>query len=496
MKIFSAEQIRAWDAHTIAQEPIASINLMERAAAACVDWLGQNMPTARSFYVFCGKGNNGGDGLAMARLLAQRQKKVKVWVLETGRAGSPDWQVNYKRLMDDGLGVQVVASASDMPTIPAGTVVVDALFGTGLRGPLEGLAAECIAQLNRSGATVVAIDLPSGLLADMATPGHIVAKASYTLSFQQPKLAFLIAENNACCGEVQVLDIGLLRPFAADTPSQYHWVDRALAKSLYRPRSPFSHKGSYGHAALVAGSYGMMGAAVLAARGCLRSGAGKLTCYAPSCGYGILQTAVPEAMCQTFGQERLEAVVLQAAYNSVGIGPGIGAGHGGLLASVLQNFRGPLVLDADALNCMAADKALLALLPPGTILTPHPKEMERLFGPVANGFERLQQALEQARQRNIYIILKGHYTFTATPEGLGYFNSTGNAGMATAGSGDVLTGCITGLLAQGYPPKEACLLGVYLHGRAGDIAAEQLSQEAMIAGDIAERLGQAFKEVG
>jgi ADP-dependent NAD(P)H-hydrate dehydratase / NAD(P)H-hydrate epimerase len=357
------------------------------------------------------------------------------------------------------------------------------------------LAAEWVKNLNASGAPVVSIDLPSGLLADAPTPGDAVVRAAYTLSFQQPKIALLMPENSGYCGRVQVLDIGLHQAFANDTPSKYHWVGQAMAKGLYRPRLPFSHKGTYGHAALVVGSDGMMGAAVLAARGCLRSGAGKLTCYVPACGGAILPATVPEAMYQTVGQNSLAAVVLQGAYNSLGIGPGIGPVQGNWLMAVLRQHSGPLVLDADALNCLAAHPSLLSQLPPGTILTPHPKELERLFGPVSNGFLRVEQVLEQAQRLQIYIVLKGHHTFTATPTGQGFFNSTGNAGMATAGSGDVLTGCLTGLLAQGYPPEAACLLGVYLHGRAGDIAAEQLSQEALLAGDIVTGLGQAFKEL-
>jgi len=227
----------------------------------------------------------------------------------------------------------------------------------------------------------------------------------------------------------------------------------------------------------------------------LRSGAGKLTCYIPKCGYEILQTAVPEAMCVVAGDDHILTARGIEKFDAIGIGPGIGVQetHIALLKNIFSNYTKPLLVDADALNTLVLDTTLLASIPPRSILTPHPKEFDRLFGKTGNDFERLQLALQKSKAYTIYIVLKGHYTFISTPEGRGFFNSTGNPGMATAGSGDVLSGIITGLLASGYTALQACLLGTYLHGFAGDLATARFSEEAIVAGDITDFLGDSFK---
>jgi hydroxyethylthiazole kinase-like uncharacterized protein yjeF len=497
MYIFSATDIRAWDEYTILHEPIASIDLMERASLACYQWLLKYRNTEAGFVIFCGKGNNGGDGLAIARLLAASDHTVTVYILEFGHKGTDDFQTNLARLHGSNATIKFISSEEGIPVLMAGDIVIDALLGSGLNRPLEGLTASVVKHINQSSLEVVAIDIPSGLMVDSSSAGNTVITATHTLSFQCYKPAFLVAENAPFIGDLYILDIGLHPAFPDKHPPAYRWIDKSLVQSIIKPRKPFSHKGSYGHAAIVAGSQGMMGAATLSAKACLRSGAGKLTMHIPAVGYTIMQIAVPEAMTYTAGKEYVELAVDMDKYDVIGVGPGLGqyATHKPLLESIFQQCRHALVLDADALNVLAQHQQLLEQLPPDTILTPHPKEFERLFGKAANDFERIQLALKKAAAFKIVIVLKGRYTLVATPEGLAYFNSTGNPGMATGGSGDVLTGIITGLAAQGYTAAQSAIAGVYLHGLAGDLAVSYSSQESLIASDISDYLGDAFQQV-
>ena len=504
MKIFSAAQIKQWDAFTIENEPIVSIELMERAATACFNWIiGKNLGSFH-FHIFCGKGNNGGDGLAIARMLIEHKCLVTVYILEFGNIGSNDFQINLAKLHECTTDIHFIQSADFFPSIDKTDIIIDALYGIGLNKPLEGISAAIVNHINNSGATKISIDLPSGLFADKSSKGNTIIQASHTLSFQNYKLTFLLPENVDYCGEVHLLHIGLHPSFEENEKADFELIDEATIKMIYKPRQKFAHKGSYGYAALFCGSKGMMGAAVLSSLACLRSGVGKLTAHIPQCGYDILQTAVPEAMAFIAGEEYILSAEGINKYQAVGIGPGIAIhpSHKKLLAEIFETVKAPIVIDADALNIIAENKELLSLIPPQSIITPHPKEFEKLFGKTENAclpdrqdFERLALAQKKSKELNIYIILKGHYSFISTPDDRCYFNSTGNAGMATAGSGDVLTGIITGLLAQGYSPLESCLFGVYLHGLAGDFAAAQFSQEAMIAGDIINCLGEAFKQI-
>lgn len=495
MKIFSAAQIKQWDAFTIKNEPVASIDLTERAATACCKWLiGKNFGKFH-FRIFCGKGNNGGDGLAIARILIAHECLVTVYILEFGIIGSLDFQANLARLHESSTDIHFMQSPDFFPAINTDDIIIDALYGTGLNKPTDGISAALINHINSIAAIKISIDLPSGLFADKSSKGNAIVRANHTLSFQNYKLAFLLAENEDYFGEVHLLHIGLHPAYEANETAIFELADEALIKSIYKPRSKFAHKGNYGHAALLCGSKGMVGAAVLSSRASLRSGVGKLTAYIPECGYNILQTAVPEAIVYVSGEEYLSSVTDIEQFNTVGIGPGIGMhpSHKKLLAAIFEKVKKPMVIDADALNVLAADKELLNLIPAQSIITPHPKEFERLFGKTENDFERLELAETRSKQLNIFIVLKGHFSFISTPQGKSYFNSTGNAGMATGGSGDVLTGILTGLLAQGYSPLQATLFGVYLHGLAGDIAAAELSQEAMVASDIIKYLPGAFK---
>lgn len=499
MKILKADQIRSWDQYTIEHEPIASIDLMERAATKCFEWLDDNGWFVHSFAVFCGKGNNGGDGLAIARMLATAGCKVSVYILEFGHRGTEDFQTNLAKLhLYPSVDIHFIQDENNFHSLAKDTVVIDALFGSGLTRPPDGITSSLIDHINNSRCTIIAIDVPSGMSVDQSSKGNKIVKASYTLSFQCYKLAFLVAENAVFIGEVSILDIGLLPEFLSSLDTNFELIDRPIIRSIYKPRNRFAHKGNFGHAMIIAGSYGKIGAAVLAAKACLRSGVGLLTCFIPKCGYEILQTAVSEAMVMTDANSsiitKIDDDVLK--YDSIGIGPGLGTASEtrDAVKELLSVYKKPIVLDADALNGLSMEKKLPSL-PTSSILTPHPKEFERLFGESKNDFERIERALENAKLLNCLIVLKGHHSFIATPSGKGYFNNTGNAGMATAGSGDVLTGMTTSLLAQGYTSEDASILAVYLHGLAGDIAAKEFSQEAMIACDIIDSIGKAFKQL-
>ena len=407
------------------------------------------------------------------------------------------FRTNLARLHQyPGISIRFIQTEENFHALTSDDIIIDALFGSGLNRGLEGVTANLVQHINNSGCTIISIDIPSGLFTDKSSKGQAVIKANHTLSFQCYKLAFLMAENSTFVGELHILDIGLHPDFYPTVSSKYELTDAALIRSIYKPRNKFGHKGNFGHALIVAGSYGKIGAAVLSARACLRSGAGLLSCHIPKCGYDIMQTALPEAMVMTDFNSSFNTKLDDdpAKYEAIGIGPGIGTASETkmMLREILGSCKRPLVLDADALNIIASQKDLLKFIPAGSILTPHPKEFERLFGETENEFERIELALQKAKELNLVIVVKGHHTLIATPNGKAFFNSTGNAGMATAGSGDALTGILTGLLAQGYVSVEAAILGVFIHGLAGDIAAKKISMEAMIAGDIIDCLPEAF----
>ena len=507
MKILSAAQTRQLDQATIQEQGITSAELMERAAQALLRWFGHEYgnhnPTET--LLLCGPGNNGGDGLALARLLHEAGFGVRVALLPAEKQ-SADWQHNRQRLP---AVVPVTDLAEDqLPEITADSVVVDALFGTGLSRPLTGLAAAVVQHLNQAQARVVAIDLPSGLFADAPQPADSpVVRARHTVGFGLPKLAFLLPQNAEFVGQWQVEDIGLSTGFVADTATPWHYTDAAAVAGVLPTRPKFSHKGTFGHALLLAGSRGKMGAAVLAAGACLRGGVGLLTAQVPGCGYDIFQISQPEAMCLPDPRVAfLSKLPKLEAYQAAGIGPGLGQEEAtrAVLRKLLKNAAKPtskrpgplpLVIDADALNLLGQHRALLRLLPENTVLTPHPKEFERLTERARDDYHRLDLLRDFARQHRCLVVLKGAYTCLATPTGELHFNSTGNAGMATGGSGDVLTGLLLALRAHAQLPAfEAARLGVYAHGRAGDLAAQETGQAGLVAGDIVRHIGPALKE--
>jgi NAD(P)H-hydrate epimerase len=472
---------------------------MERAATACVSWIGSRFAGDTVFIILCGIGNNGGDGLAITRLLHQQGYIAKAFLLQIKPELSEDCGRNLQLLqkIDDNL-VQILQPGTFITDIPQHIVVIDAILGTGLNREPDDWVRSFIVHINEIPNRKLAIDIPSGMPADMIPehPEHIL-RVNDTLSFQFYKRSFLHAETGKACGALHILDIDLNDTFIKATHSSYCIIDELLAGGIYKKRMPFSHKGTYGTAFIVAGSYGMMGAASLTVKAACRAGAGKVKVLIPECGYNILQTSVPEAMCVTQGDKHLGRICEWEGAQAIGIGPGIGTRNetARALADFIEKCKQPIVLDADALNILSAQPELLHKLPTHSILTPHPKEFEKLFGPTGNSMQMLELARTKAMKFNIYIVLKGRYTAIVSPDGECRYNVTGNPGMATGGSGDVLTGIITGLLAQGYEPFDAATLGVYIHGLAGDKAAEDISEYSLIAGDIILSLGKAFKEV-
>ncbi|RDC66018.1 NAD(P)H-hydrate dehydratase [Adhaeribacter pallidiroseus] len=500
MKILTAAQTRLADAYTAEQENITSLELMERAVKAFLAWFEDKFTskTGRPVLIFCGPGNNGGDGLAIARLLHQHNYNVQVFILSTNGSYAPDFKANLNRLPEE-IVRKHLQQASDFPEIPANALVLDTLFGTGLNRPLSGFITDLVQYINQSLATVIAVDMPTGLFADAPNaPEDIIIEADFTLSFELPKLAFLLPSKALYVGEWTVVPIGLSVKFISQAPSSYFYISPDVAAAILKPRPKYGHKGSFGHALLISGSYGKMGATVLSSRACLRSGVGLLTVYCPSAGYFILQTAVPEAMTVTDPKEQYTSQLPDiSTYNAIGIGPGLGkasATHQ-LVKQLLETTKAPLVIDADALNIISEDENLKKSIPPDSILTPHPKEFERLAGIAQNDYHRLELLKEFCQEHSCYVVLKGAHTCIGTPVGTFYFNSTGNPGMATGGTGDVLTGIITALVAQHYSPLESCIVGVYLHGLAGDLVKAEIGEQALLASDMVSYLGKAFLEV-
>ncbi len=496
IKILNSNQIKEWDQFTIEHEPIASINLMERACHAFVTWFVERFDAGNKIGIVCGTGNNGGDGLGIARLLNDWNYPVKVWIVRGSVIETNDFSANLKKL-DSKISVSEITTDADCELFADRTILIDAIIGSGLNRPPEGIYAKVIDCLNRSPKVKIAIDVPSGLLIDQPSSGTIL-KANHTVTFQVPKLAFLQPENYQIAGEWHVVDIGLHKKYVREIESDNSLTTLKSVKKILKPRSRFDHKGKFGHALLIAGSTGKMGACILAARSALRSGLGLLTAHVPQSGYTIIQTAVPEAMA-TVDQspDFFSGREIENFYTTIGIGPGLGQAPETVnaLEYLLTSFKKPIVLDADALNILSANPKLLTLIPKGSILTPHPGEFERLVGTWSNDFDKLEKLKDFAVRIQSVVILKGAYTVIATPDKKLIFNATGNPGMATGGSGDVLTGILTGLLAQSYSATDAAIIGAYLHGLAGDLAVREKGQNSLIAGDIIDFLPAAFKKI-
>lgn len=502
MKILSATQTREADLYTIQNEPVSSVNLMERASRLCSDWLLKKFDEQHAFLVVCGNGNNGGDGLCIARQLVEAGRRVEVKIIRPAKDDSADFLHNLDRLKQSKIPVDDFSASFSLRNnlSTQKIVLIDAIFGSGLSREASGLAGEAIAAMNNAPFTRVAIDVPSGLFCDDNSSNSLehVVRADYTLTFQAPKLAFMFAENAAYVGEFHILDIGLHPSFLADAQTHFHFVTHKGVNQIIGERSKFAHKGTYGHALIVAGSEGKTGAAVLCARAALRAGAGLVTAFVPKVSRDVMQEAVPEVMTISADEEKFIGGRIPAGkYNAIGVGPGLGTAREteNSLKILVGEQQLAMVWDADALNILADNKTWYSFLSPQTILTPHPGEFDRLTHKHSSGFDRMKSQQEFATKYNVIVVLKGAHTSIALPDGTVYFNSTGNPGMATGGSGDVLTGIITSLLAQGYSPVHASVAGVYLHGLAGDIAASVRGMHSLIAGDIIENLGGAYQMI-
>jgi NAD(P)H-hydrate epimerase len=505
MFILTAPQIRECEQFTMQMLDISALQLMENAATAFTDEFLHIADDLKidEVVICCGHGNNGGDGLAIARLLTQKEFKVKVVLCDNEQfSRSPLFEKNLERLLSINRQTLSIINKIKEHTLNAfseRTVILDAIFGIGLNRPVSGHYAKVIELINNSEFPVIAVDIPSGLFADKPTPVHAPIVQSFsTFTMQYMKPALLLPEIYHCCGNVKVIETGMLIPAYFDSNTLDTIPTIFELHSILRQPSKFDHKGSNGHGLLIAGSSMMPGAAFLATKAALRSGIGKITAHVPQKVAPMVPVAIPEAIVQSDKNEDIFTGVDFTQLNNINaiaIGCGLSTASESVngFKDLLSMISNPLILDADALNMLAQHQVWLHDIPPGSILTPHPKEFERLAGKAENGFERLDLLRAFAKKYQVIVILKGANTAIALPAGKICFCSTGNPGMATAGSGDVLTGILLALLAKGYPPLHAALLGTFLHGLAGDLAIKNgQSYESLIASDITEHLGAAY----
>ncbi|APG59627.1 bifunctional ADP-dependent NAD(P)H-hydrate dehydratase/NAD(P)H-hydrate epimerase [Christiangramia salexigens] len=497
MRILTAEQLSEADKISIKKQQISSEELMEKAASLVFKEIHNRLQTAQiPIKIFCGIGNNGGDGLVVARLLMEQAYSVEVFIVNYSDKRSEDFLSNFQKLKNlDRVRPVLINSETDFPEIKSGDFIIDAIFGIGLNRPAEGWVAKLIDRLNESGAFKLSIDMPSGLFSDKPTdPDSSIIHADFTLSFQTPKMSFFLPESMDYVGDFQILDIGLDKEYLAKLKPQAVLVSKGIAQSLYKPRRKNSHKGDYGHLLISGGSYGKMGSVNLTATAALRTGCGLCTLYIPRCGYEILQTNLPEAMVLT-GDDQDFLSGYPEDFEPDGLCFGMGAGTSDkaktALEDMLKRTKKPVLVDADGLNILSENKELLKLLPENSVLTPHPGELKRLIGQWTDDFEKLEKVKKFSQKYKIIVLVKGAYTFIVNREEV-YINNSGNPGMATAGSGDVLSGVIASLMVQGYSPLSAAVLGVYQHGVSGDIAASEKGYEAIMASDIAANMGIAF----
>jgi len=495
IKVLPVKTVRLADQYTIKNEPISSLALMERASLKAFEWITARFPdTEKPFDIFCGTGNNGGDGMVISRLLDEAGYAVNTYLIEFSDHYSDDLAHNLGKCKE----VKLLKEEEFDFTLQEESVIIDAIFGSGLSRAVEGFTGQIIERLNESKRRIISVDMPSGLFADIPSARGPIVKTAHCLSFQFPKLAFFMPQNQEYVSNFSILDIKLHAEFIKSAECAHFFLSAQDAASMVKKREAFAHKGDHGRAFLIAGSKGKMGAAVLASRACMRAGVGLLTTQVPACGYEIMQTAIAEAMVEVdLGEAHLSEVKPKVRFDAIGVGPGIGTHEETqqFLKQLIQLNNSPMLIDADALNMLSENKTWLSFLPRGCIFTPHPGEFKRLAGDWSDDFERLELLRDFAVKHGQFVVLKGRFTSIACPDGRIYFNPSGNEGMATAGSGDVLSGIITGLLAQGYASEQAALLGVYLHGLAGDIAAERYGKRAMIAGDIVDCIPEAYQRM-
>jgi ADP-dependent NAD(P)H-hydrate dehydratase / NAD(P)H-hydrate epimerase len=497
MIIPSIQEVRDLDQETIKKEPIASIDLMERASRRfCNEFLkGDFKPL--SVLVFCGPGNNGGDGLAIARILSETGLNVDISIINPEK-GSSDFKANLTRVPKRVKSFKIIEN-EDLKRLSHYPCIIDGIFGSGLTRAIEGVFADAINWINESEAEIYSIDIPSGMFGDKANDvSDPIVNADWTYSFQFQKSSFMMPYQGSFTGEVEVLDIGILPEAIERMAPERSYFEAEDARILLKRRKKFSHKGSYGHGLLISGSLGKMGAAALAGKAAFRSGLGLLTIHSPKCGVQIVQESLNEAMVsEDNGTEHLYGCPPLDTFDGIAIGPGIGTAEetADMMEYLLKEVKSPMVIDADALNILSSRPSLFKKIPKNSILTPHPGEFKRMVNNWKDDYQRLELQWKFADKYECIVVLKGANTSIAFPNGVVSFNSSGNPGMATAGSGDVLTGILLGLLAQGYSSNDASLLGVYLHGLAGDLGVQKRGFEGLIASDIVEFLSPAFKSL-
>ena len=496
MKILTGKQIREADRFTIEHEPVSSQDLMERASEVIAQWICNHIGQEKPLYFFVGKGNNGGDGLAVARMLYHAGYSCYVYLVFGKEQLSAECRFNLDRL-PDGVCRQEGGIVQELD-IPEDAVIVDAMLGTGVTGPLKEPVLPVVEMINLLPNRVIAIDLPSGLGTEFGNGGKTVVMAETTLTLEFPKLAMLLPEAGDACGRIEVLPIDLDTRYLDAAPSPYYYVTEQVARTQLLPRRKFGHKGTFGHALLVCGSEGMMGAGILATGAALRSGCGLVTLHLPANERVAVQANYPSALL-SLDPERCFSILPEGLNRYAAIGVGCGMGHSEKTVAafelLLRKYDRPMVLDADALNILSADPKLRAFVPEGSILTPHLGELKRLVGEWEDEQQKLDKVKKLAAELRSVIVVKGAHTMICSPEGICWFNSTGCAGMAKGGSGDVLAGFLTGLLARGYDPMSAAVLGVYVHGLAGEKSAAYYGEEGMNSGDLPDFLAEALMEI-
>ncbi len=501
MKIYSRKQIYEADKVTVAKEGIPSINLMERAGGYIYEWVHQRLQGGKvPIKVFCGIGNNGGDGMVLARYLIENNYNVTTYVVNYNDKRVPDFMEAYDRLKGATKNWPVMLTEdSELPVMTSQDIIIDAIFGIGLNRTPQDWLKKLFSAINASQAYTLSIDIPSGMYMDRSPEeGDVMITPRFTLSFQAPKLPFFLPATGPQAGMWDVLDIGLDPEYLATTPTDVELIGKQEIQQMYRPRPEYSHKGMFGHSLIIGGSYGKMGAVVLATKAAMRAGSGLVTGYVPQFGVPILQSAAPEVMAETdnFNGKVFEEIDFQTKANAIGIGPGMGTDAKTVVAfkKFLENQKTPIVIDADAINMLSQNPELLAELPSLSILTPHFEELYGLIGEWKDDFDRIEKTAKFAKKYDIIVVMKGANTITTYDMRL-FINDSGNPGLATAGTGDVLTGIITGLLAQAYHPMEATLMGIYFHGTAADIAVNQYGIESLMASDVIQFLGRAFMDL-
>lgn len=493
MKILNAQQIKDVDKCSITSQNISSWDLMERASSVFVEKFLNYIHHQYIIHIFCGKGNNGGDGLAIARMLIQKGFQVQVMIVEHSENASQDFLINLNKLESFNSNIHHIKFLDDLNNIEINenNVCIDAILGSGVNKPTQGIIKNCIEFINQKYKKIFSVDVPSGLYLDSLNHSNdSIIKAHHTFTFQLPKLSFLFPENAVFTGEWEILDIGLSEKCIAQHPTTCFAIDKELIQNLYHPRNNISAKWDYGHCLIIAGSNTMRGAAMMCVASALRSGCGLVSIHSIENVISQISQKYPECLLSIDINEN-ECTQLPenlSKYNTIAFGSGMGISKdvANLLKQLLTHLDNKkLVIDADGLNILSQHQEYWDLIPPNqVIITPHIKEFERLFGKFSNHLDRLNKAREIAQSKKVVIVLKSPYTAVVTTKGEIYFNIVANSGLAKGGSGDVLTGLIAGLCARGYDIEKAAMLGVYIHSAAGKLAIQKIHPECLLPTDL------------